>query len=507
MDIISKRALWDFLKEFKNNKIIILTTHSLDEAEYLGDRIGIMTNGHYICSGTSSFLKSKYPCGFNLNLLIDSKICNDNIKQKLYNELIQYEPNLEIKISSKGLFSLNIQSNNQNIKEIFNVITTHKEEYGIEDYTVSSTSLEDVFLKLNHKITINEEEKTNEDNLIQINDMDRFRINIQKSFFSQLKSHIIRGYFSLWRNKGFSFLELLMGLFVLYVYIIIYYNLLGQKSQNVLSLTQLLDYNNVYICENNKDFLEASYVSDDLCSISFKTTDNKYKKEEFIENIYQNSLGNIGKSGICVTNLNSLDDGYKVINSEIPLSIPSYIIANSMLIVSSYLKKEYDINAAIFDEIINMQINEVGTIDSMQISIMFSICFACVVSLCIYLATIIAEKIRERIKNIKQILYLSGTNIWSYWGGFLIVDVSKMLIFISLASASIYLLNDYASYIWLNLLFTTFSSLFFIYTLSFIFENEESGQKALSFLTFIIIIIFVLVIIIMYALDTNIDLS
>ena len=61
MDIISKRALWDFLKEFKNNKIIILTTHSLDEAEYLGDRIGIMTNGHYICSGTSSFLKSKYP--------------------------------------------------------------------------------------------------------------------------------------------------------------------------------------------------------------------------------------------------------------------------------------------------------------------------------------------------------------------------------------------------------------------------------------------------------------
>ena len=44
MDIISKRALWDFLKEFKNNKIIILTTHSLDEAEYLGDRIGIIDN-------------------------------------------------------------------------------------------------------------------------------------------------------------------------------------------------------------------------------------------------------------------------------------------------------------------------------------------------------------------------------------------------------------------------------------------------------------------------------
>ena len=83
MDIISKKALWDFLKEFRNNRIIILTKHSFEEAEYLGDRIGIMTNGHYVCSGTSSFLKSKYPCGFNLNLIINSKICNDSIKQKL----------------------------------------------------------------------------------------------------------------------------------------------------------------------------------------------------------------------------------------------------------------------------------------------------------------------------------------------------------------------------------------------------------------------------------------
>ena len=74
LDVFSRRKLWDFLKGYKKDKIIILTTHSLEEAEYLGDRIGIMTNGSYICSGTSSFLKSKYPCGFNLNLLITSLI-------------------------------------------------------------------------------------------------------------------------------------------------------------------------------------------------------------------------------------------------------------------------------------------------------------------------------------------------------------------------------------------------------------------------------------------------
>ena len=509
MDIISKRALWDFLKEFKNDKIIILTTHSLDEAEYLGDRIGIMTNGHYICSGTSSFLKSKYPCGFNLNLLINPDICNDLIKQKLYNELIQYEPNLEIKISSKGLFSLNIQSNNQNVKEIIDVITKNKEEYGIEDYTVSSTSLEDVFLKLNHKISINEEEKSDDENLIEIDNFNILEFNIQQSFFSQWKSHIKRGYFSLWRNKGYSLMELIMSLFVLYVYIIIYYNLLGQQSENVLSLTELLENNDIFICENNKNFFEESYVGDDLCSISLETVDNINDindKDDFIENIYQNSLGNIGKSGICVFNINS-DKDYEVINSEIPLSIPSYIMANSMFIVSAYLKKEYDINAAIFDEIVNKRENEIGRIDVMQISIMFQISFACAISLSIYLAVIIADKIKERIKNIKQILYLSGSNMWSYWFGFLVVDVTKMLIFTSLAASSIYLISDCASYIWINLLISIISSISFVYAISFFFEKEESGQKALSFIIFIIIIVLALVILIMLSLGWDIDLS
>ena len=68
MDVMARRSLWEFLKNYKKDKIILLTTHFLDEAEYLGDRIGIMTDGEYLCCGTSSYLKSKYPCGFNINL-------------------------------------------------------------------------------------------------------------------------------------------------------------------------------------------------------------------------------------------------------------------------------------------------------------------------------------------------------------------------------------------------------------------------------------------------------
>ena len=163
MDVMARRSLWEFLKNYKKDKIILLTTHFLDEAEYLGDRIGIMTDGQYICCGSSSYLKSKYPCGFNINLIINSKIFNENYKTEFYNEILKYEPNAEIKVASKGIFSINIQSNNQHVNEIFDYIEKSKTQFGIEDYTVGSTSLEDVFLKLNNKANLNDQKYSEKD--------------------------------------------------------------------------------------------------------------------------------------------------------------------------------------------------------------------------------------------------------------------------------------------------------------------------------------------------------
>lgn len=45
MDLSARRKLWNMLKNYKQNRIIILTTHYMDEADILGDRIGIMTGG------------------------------------------------------------------------------------------------------------------------------------------------------------------------------------------------------------------------------------------------------------------------------------------------------------------------------------------------------------------------------------------------------------------------------------------------------------------------------
>jgi ATP-binding cassette, subfamily A (ABC1), member 3 len=45
MDTSARRYIWEILKNFKQDRIILLTTHFMDEADYLGDRIAIMKDG------------------------------------------------------------------------------------------------------------------------------------------------------------------------------------------------------------------------------------------------------------------------------------------------------------------------------------------------------------------------------------------------------------------------------------------------------------------------------
>jgi len=51
---------WDLLRKAKAGRVIILTTHFMDEADQLGDRIAIMAHGQIRCCGSSLFLKSRY---------------------------------------------------------------------------------------------------------------------------------------------------------------------------------------------------------------------------------------------------------------------------------------------------------------------------------------------------------------------------------------------------------------------------------------------------------------
>ena len=67
------------LRNYKKDKIILLTTHYMDEADILGDRIGIMTQGRMTCLGSSFFLKSRFGFGYVMTIIKNSPLPNNKI--------------------------------------------------------------------------------------------------------------------------------------------------------------------------------------------------------------------------------------------------------------------------------------------------------------------------------------------------------------------------------------------------------------------------------------------
>ena len=60
MDPAARRQTWEILQKFREGRTMILSTHFMDEADLLGDRIAIMAEGVVKCCGTSLFLKKLY---------------------------------------------------------------------------------------------------------------------------------------------------------------------------------------------------------------------------------------------------------------------------------------------------------------------------------------------------------------------------------------------------------------------------------------------------------------
>jgi len=453
MDPISKKDLWRFLKSYQRDKIILITTHYLEEAEYLGDRIGIMSDGQFICCGTSSFLKSKYPCGFNINLLVNSDKFTEEKKEKIFENIQSYEPNIHIRFASKCVFSLNMQPSNEHIPEIFKFIEESKDAYDIEDYTISSTSLEDVFLKINNQSNLNNMKYNNKnfgsqeilipENLIEMS-----------NFFIQFISQLKRIFLPIYRNKFMLLLEYLSGLGIIYIFFFLINQLFFEN--NDLVLIDILENNKIYIYKDSlsKKILEDSYAYD-LTSITLEELSKKPNSvQNLIDLAYDESSAHIAMGCISINKIGDKWDSYVT-----SLNLGN-LFADTMLLVSAFLRKEFGINAIILNKIA-MNKNEYSERNN-DISIIRITYMGIIIGYNIFLGGLINEKIKERETNIKHLLYLSGSNSWSYWMSFFIIDFLKLLTFTFLLFIPIYIVLKDITLLFLNLLFVNASSLIFL---------------------------------------------
>lgn len=88
LDPVNKRFIWSMIQKIKNDKAVILTTHSMEEADFLSDRIGVIVEGNFKCIGTPMDLKQSYGGGYLLTFGINIKLFYFFIFKLIFNTTI-----------------------------------------------------------------------------------------------------------------------------------------------------------------------------------------------------------------------------------------------------------------------------------------------------------------------------------------------------------------------------------------------------------------------------------
>lgn len=166
MDPVSRRHVWDIIERAKRGRAIVLTTHSMEEADILGDRIAIMARGRLRCIGTSIHLKTRFGAGFIITVGVESGLgaslpstmdlqAEQAIKsaaaekaaaiKAFFLERLGVSPSDE----SKGYIRFLVPRDRESqLTAFFADLSARGKELGVADTQLSLSTLEEVFLNI-----------------------------------------------------------------------------------------------------------------------------------------------------------------------------------------------------------------------------------------------------------------------------------------------------------------------------------------------------------------------
>jgi len=141
MDPEMRRRVWDnILGLIKEDRSVLLTSHSMAECDVLCSRLAIMVNGQFTCLGTTQHLKHRFGGGYTLQIKVSkdsaiNTVC-EFVESKFLNCLLKdkHGNKLEYIIPHRG----------NSLGKIFGVMELNKLNYFIADYSVSQTTLDQV---------------------------------------------------------------------------------------------------------------------------------------------------------------------------------------------------------------------------------------------------------------------------------------------------------------------------------------------------------------------------
>ena len=155
MDPVTRRNVWNCISEAKKGRVIVLTTHAMEEADILGDKIAVMSGGRIQAIGNSLHLKKKFGNGFRLSLFVDKEAgangAFDKIKSFMENAVVENTYNSNV----HGVMTYNFGSldstNPAVLTDFFKALEENQKDFGIQEISIGNSTLDDVFINLARK--------------------------------------------------------------------------------------------------------------------------------------------------------------------------------------------------------------------------------------------------------------------------------------------------------------------------------------------------------------------
>eukprot|EP01135_Chromosphaera_perkinsii_P005888 Nk52_evm21s370 gene=Nk52_evmTU21s370 len=152
LDPVSRRSVWTALERVKVNRSVIITTHAMEEANRLCDRIAVMWKGQLKCLGSPARLKSVYGKGYTLSIYCKERaaLSVENLSahpfEKIKNFVLREIPGASLVESHNDSIAFCVPQDMVNPSKIFRSMKSQKDILQIVDWGLKMTTLEDVFL-------------------------------------------------------------------------------------------------------------------------------------------------------------------------------------------------------------------------------------------------------------------------------------------------------------------------------------------------------------------------
>ncbi|EWS72164.1 ABC transporter family protein (macronuclear) [Tetrahymena thermophila SB210] len=498
MDVQARRHIWEMVKNYKQQKIIILTTHFMDEADYLGDRIGIISDGQVKCVGSSVFLKEKFGNGYNLTLVKEQ---NTTPSEPIVHFINHHFPESSLisDYSAEIAFQIPYKYIPQ-FEQMFNEIERLKHQLKIRSYGVSITTLEEVFLKVasmndNHIVQPHKAQQKNQYQDIENQDDQKFIERITDPsllFFTHFWALIKKRIHYFKRDKKGLCCELILPI------ILIAFGLYTAYASKFKDWKSYELNPTIFFDEKPKIYYGSSLPPSNYQSIinnfqkyddtSFDQIQNVNSILSFDNSLLQDKTTEV-KFGYYLQNTQGNNIQYTAFVNTVSLDgIPMSIHLMNNAIIKSVTGKQIQINVNNKPLAITASTkNLIGIVQGVNSVLFFSMGISFIP------ASIISFIVRERAEHIKHQQIVSGVTLKAYWISNFFIDYIKFLIptissyFLAYAYQIDSMTED-GNYIYFVILFIFYglSLIPFTYLFSFLHSDYGNAQIIQFFIHFMI---------------------